>query len=386
MRISKIILRILGYLLLAPPIAVAWLGVLRLDLGPQFAAQLILEFIGPILFLILLVGALMTYRRWRKSGGRAFLAAFLVVASAVLTSGFTLGGYIAAGLAHGATINPLATLWPKLPGNATAVGEAHAYDRFDGEAARLYVNRPSGGRTGPAPVLVYIHGGGWVQGSASQRNRDVGWFADQGYLVVSVDYALSSADRHLWNVTQPQIACALAWIGRNAERFGGDPGRIAMFGESAGANLVLNIGNLVNANQLASRCDGAIPRIGAVISIYPPVDMAALHAHPAATQYAAAYTGGTPARFPDRYKAVSPIESIGVSNPPLLLVTGLDDSLVPVRDTLLYAQRAKQAGLAIDLIAIPRAGHGFDAIPGSIGNQIVRSTTLKFLGRNGLAP
>lgn len=129
-----------------------------------------------------------------------------------------------------------------------------------------------------------------------------------------------------------------------------------------------------------------MPHIGAIVPIYPPVDMAALHAHSAATQYPLAYTGGTPAQFPQRYAAVSPIRSTAAANPPALILTGLDDSLVPRRGYIaLRAARAwRRARGRIDRAAAH--GHGFDMLPGSIGNQIVRSATLKFLARQDLAP
>lgn len=386
MRVASIILRVLGYILLAPLIVVAWLSVLRLDYDPQYAAQLIMEFVGPILFVILLIGVAMTFRQWRKSGGKAYLAVWLTVASGALASGITLGTYIGAAAANGIAVNPFRGLWPKLPTLAEAHGSAFVYDRYVGEDAKLYVYQPRPSPSRPAPILVYVHGGGWVQGSNDQRERDLRWLADKGYLVIGVDYALSSSSRHLWDVTQPQIACALTWITRNGERLGGDIHRVAMFGESAGANLVLNVGNRLTDGKLGSRCGGSAPKIGAIISIYPPVDMAKLYAHPAATQYGDAYIGGSPARYPQRYALVSPMTSISPTNPPLLLLTGLDDSLVPVRDTLRYAELAREAGVTVELIAVGRAGHGFDALPGSIGNQIFRGATLRFLSRQGLAP
>lgn len=378
--------RILGYLLLAPLVAVAWFGLLRLGLAPQYIAQVIVAFVGPIVLLLLLVGTAVTFRRWWKTRHKGFLAVFLIAGSGLLACGYTLGAQLRVASTHGISINPLATLWPRLPVLGDARGHSVIYDHFNGQDVRLYLYRPPVEPSGGAPVLVYVHGGGWVQGENRQRERDLRWFADQGYLVVGIDYSLSSAREHLWNITQPQIACALAWVGANAKAAGGNPARLAMIGESAGGNLVLNIGNLANAGRLASRCGGSVPRVDAVIPIYPPVDMVALYAHPAAAQYPLAYIGGSPAQYPERYAAVSPIRSISPSNPAALILTGLDDSLVPVADTLRYVDSARAAGVEIELIGIPRMGHGFDMLPGSIGNQIVRSSALQFLARHKLAP
>src|SRR5262249_17906020 len=88
-----------------------------------------------------------------------------------------------------------------------------------------------------SPILVYVEGGGWISGTRFDRSADMGWFSDQGWLVVSVDYVLSSEKRHRWNQTTGEIGCALAWVGSNAHQYDGDTRRISLFGESAGGNL-----------------------------------------------------------------------------------------------------------------------------------------------------
>ncbi len=71
--------------------------------------------------------------------------------------------------------------------------------------------------------------------------------------------------------------------------------------------------------------------------------------------------------------------------PPLLLITVPDDSVVPLRDMLLYIERARAAGQKAELIKVPRAGHDFEIITGSIGNQFVMKSSDAFLRRHGLA-
>lgn len=377
--------RALGYLLLAPLVLISWLSLLRTGVMPQYVAQLVLEWLGPPLLAILLIGLALTLRRWLKTRRRGFLIPVVLVGSAVVASGYTLGGYVAAARAHGISINLVHAVAPqwfhKGPPPHTFV-----FDRYDGEEAKLHVYPPSGARPGGAPVLVYVHGGGWKLGDSVGRDRDMRWFAEQGYLAIAVDYTLSSDHRHLWDVTQPQIACSLAWIGKNAARFGGDADRLALFGESAGGNLVLNVGNLINAGKLASRCGGQVPTVKAVAAIYPPVDVRAIYRHPAATWAALAYIGGSPEQYPARYAAVSPVNSTAPSNPPALIITGLDDSTVPVSDTLAFVKTAQADGRPVDLITIPRAGHGFELVPGSIGNQTYRAATLNLLKKHGLQP
>lgn len=108
----------------------------------------------------------------------------------------------------------------------SAAPDAEAtYSRFDGKPLRLSIYRPRA-TDAPAPILVFIHGGGFVAGDRDAHATDLRWFADRGWLVMSVDYALSSPDRHLRDVVQPQLGCALAWVTADAHRYGGDRARL----------------------------------------------------------------------------------------------------------------------------------------------------------------
>jgi acetyl esterase/lipase len=91
-------------------------------------------------------------------------------------------------------------------------------------------------RPGPWPVVLYVHGGGF-----RLLSKDTHWmmamaFARRGYMVVNVNYRL--APRHAFPAALQDVNEAFKWVVKNAERFGGDIGRIVFAGESAGANLV----------------------------------------------------------------------------------------------------------------------------------------------------
>lgn len=103
---------------------------------------------------------------------------------------------------------------------------------------RLDVYRPQRAE-GPLPVVLYVHGGGF-----RVLSKDSHWifalmFARRGYLVVSINYRL--APRHPFPAAVEDACAALAWTRRNAAAFGGDPDRIVLAGESAGANLVTSL-------------------------------------------------------------------------------------------------------------------------------------------------
>jgi len=88
---------------------------------------------------------------------------------------------------------------------------------------------------GPHPVLVYLHGGGWVAGSPATHCKLAYRFAEAGYLVFNVDYRL--APEHPFPTPYDDCVAALRWAQREAGRWGGDPARLAVGGDSAGGNL-----------------------------------------------------------------------------------------------------------------------------------------------------
>lgn len=95
---------------------------------------------------------------------------------------------------------------------------------------------PSAG-PGLLPVLMYIHGGGF-----SILSKDTHWmfaasFARRGFLVVSVDYRL--APEHPYPAALQDVCAAWSYVHANIAAFGGDPSRVVLAGESAGANLAL---------------------------------------------------------------------------------------------------------------------------------------------------
>jgi acetyl esterase/lipase len=101
----------------------------------------------------------------------------------------------------------------------------------EGDRRFLDIYAPAG--SGPAPVVVFIYGGGWKDGDKSQYRFVGAALAARGYLTVVPDYRLFPAVR--FPVFLQDNATAVAWTKTNIARYGGDPGRIFLMGHSAGA-------------------------------------------------------------------------------------------------------------------------------------------------------
>jgi para-nitrobenzyl esterase len=126
----------------------------------------------------------------------------------------------------------------------------------------LSVHTPGDGRTG-LPVLVWIHGGGFVNGSGSSPWYDGAALARRGVVVVSINYRLGVFG--FWrgnNVGIGDQIEALRWVRRNAEGFGGDPDNVTIFGESAGGSSVVALMASPDARGLFHRVWSMSPSIG----------------------------------------------------------------------------------------------------------------------------
>jgi para-nitrobenzyl esterase len=140
---------------------------------------------------------------------------------------------------------------------ATAFGarcvQARVYDDmvFRDEAGEdcLYLNVWTPARAERLPVMVWIHGGGFVAGSTSEPRQEGTRLAQKGVVVVSLNYRLDvfgflahpelTAERGAsGNYGLMDMVAALAWVKKNAAGFGGDPGNVTIFGESAGSLAV----------------------------------------------------------------------------------------------------------------------------------------------------
>lgn len=110
-----------------------------------------------------------------------------------------------------------------------------AYAEPRNERHLLDVYTPAMEGTG-RPVVVWVHGGGWQQGSKEIVGQKPAAFTERGFVFVSVNY------RFVPHVKMEDIirdvAKSVGWVQANIKRYGGDPGRIFLMGHSAGAQLV----------------------------------------------------------------------------------------------------------------------------------------------------
>ncbi len=238
----------------------------------------------------------------------------------------------------------------------------------------------------PAPVIAYIHGGGFMAGTNTETAADLRWFADRGWLVVSVDQRLFGAGNSTWDRAPDDVACALVWTGRNSARFGGDPARLAVLGDSAGGNLAINIGFAAAVGRAMSSCGADIPVPTAIAVQYRALDTLSIYEEGFPVpgfepqKLIEGYIGGSPEAYPERVAAVASSTHLTRDAPPTLIALPERDSLVVASGTLDFVRDAEAAGGGVELVRIPFANHVFNQIAlNSLGDQTGRAVRLRFL-------
>ena len=218
------------------------------------------------------------------------------------------------------------------------------------------------------PIVVYIHGGGWIENDRYFRARQCKIFADEGFLSFTVDYTLSNENRHLAAgcATERQLARALAWINENAPLVGGDTSRIYLMGDSAGGNLALELAYKINGGVYTEADGSPLPRIAGVAAIYPVASPRTFYENDdpvfsdTAKQMAGSYAGGSPDEVPEVYEQIEPGNFITPDAPPTLIMVGEHDTLVPPQATYELADALGEAGVECKLVRVPFENHTMD--------------------------
>jgi acetyl esterase len=236
---------------------------------------------------------------------------------------------------------------------------------------RIYV--PKTGQEGAYGALVYFHGGGWMGGDVAGNDGMTYTFAaESGAVVVSVDYRL--APENPFPAGLEDCFAAFLWTVENAAELGIDPERVAVGGDSAGANLAAGVSLMARDRGGPKPCFQLL-RIPAVDDRLDTPSMAELTDTPIITGSDLpivwdSYLGGPGRRGgPDvsPYAAPARAEDLTGLPPAYVCVSEFD----PLRDEgIAYAQRLVQAGVPTELHLFPGTFHGSFALPGAISHRM----------------
>ncbi len=233
--------------------------------------------------------------------------------------------------------------------------------------------------TGPQPTLIFIHGGGWVNGTKEQSLMAVMPWFEMGWNVVNVEYRLGKVA--LAPAAVEDCLCALRYIAAQAKTYDIDTARLVVTGESAGGHLALTTGMIPESAGLDRQCPGApLPKVAAIIDWYGIVDVNDLLDGDNRKAYAVQWLGSLPNRD-EVARRVSPMTYVRPGLPPVLAIQGDADPTVPYQHSVRLTAALTKAGVANQLVTIPGGKHG-----GFTPDERTRIYVAirEFLAKNGL--
>lgn len=207
----------------------------------------------------------------------------------------------------------------------------------------------------PAPLVVLVHGGCWMDGSRKEMGFYAVNLARLGYVTASVDYRLSEEAPYPAQIED--LRTALQWLTDNAGIYNIDPSRIALLGGSAGGHLVEYLGYTANTYTM-DLPNGSGPKVKAIIPLYGWSDLT----DPSVSYqyYMELFLGKKYADAPKLYEEASPITYVDKGDPATLLLHGTIDTIVPITQAEKLAN--KLAANDVPYIYAPFKGgyHGYD--------------------------
>ncbi len=223
---------------------------------------------------------------------------------------------------------------------------------------------------GKGPVVLVIHGGGWGGGENSRRAVVVicQALAEQGYCALAVNYRLVTASRPGYPMQHEDITRAADWAKQNGAKYGANTAKVFLLGGSAGAHLAALTGLYMNRMQTGLHVAGVIAMsgpmdfVGAIGKPVPPT-VAAYLGYPLDTAPRAVVEGA------------SPKWQIHPAAPPVLLLHGEGDPIVPVAESRLMHTALGDAGEDTTLRVVAGSAHGM-----ALWN-VTRGDVLAFLRR-----
>ncbi|MDG2223845.1 MAG: alpha/beta hydrolase [Rubripirellula sp.] len=240
------------------------------------------------------------------------------------------------------------------------------YARPDGIALKLDLYRPTSFQD-QLPVVVFVHGGGWKNGSKESVKKRL-WLVSNGFAIASINYRLTDAGA--WPDQINDCYAAVRWLRENAERYHLAADKIGCWGTSAGGHLAALMGtrpcpdNEVTSSRVQAVCDWFGPT---ALMTMPPNNVGNGRTKAdVANSNGAKLLGATVREVPELAKDASAIDHVSSDDPPFLIMHGDADPGVPLSQSKTFHQRLSNAGVTSTLVILEGAGHGgpkFDASP-----------------------
>lgn len=254
---------------------------------------------------------------------------------------------------------------PMVPDTVTAMRDL-PYAGTDHPRQRLDLFVPKKPVSEKLPLVVFIHGGGWLNGDkAGGAGRVLAYVRTGQFVGASLGYRLSGDAT--WPAQIHDCKAAIRWLRGNATQYGIDPDRIAVIGSSAGGHLVAMLGTSGDVESLEGSL-GDFPdlssRVTCVVDFFGPANLLTMGDFPSSIDHNAATSpeskllGGSVLERKDAAREASPQTYVTGDDAPTLILHGTADRVVPYDQSVQFDKVLQAAGVESLFISIEGGGHG----------------------------
>lgn len=262
----------------------------------------------------------------------------------------------------GLTLNPLvfaqkAKKVPPIP-EGVEVERDLIYANHDGIELNLDLYLPKEKPNALLPVVVWVHGGGWLNGSKDKCKA--AFLAQHGFAVASIEYRLTQVAQ--WPSQINDCYAAVRWLRTEGKSHGLDGSNIGVWGSSAGGHLAALTGT-----RDASGNDKGNAKVQAVCDWFGPSDLLTMPpnnvsetrtAKQVANSNGAKLLGATVREVPELAKDASAFFQVSKDDPPFLIMHGSEDPGVPIEQSLKLHEALTNAGVESEFVVVEGAAHG----------------------------
>jgi len=246
---------------------------------------------------------------------------------------------------------------PKGPPEGTSVERDIVYATHDGVQLKLDLYLPDPKPDTALPVVIWVHGGGWLNGS--KDGCKASFLSQRGFAVASISYRLTDVAR--WPGQIEDCYAAVRWLRTNADAYGLDGDHIGAMGGSAGGHLVALMGTRPAGPEKVSS------RVQAVCDWFGPSDLLTMPPNTVSEtrtlkqvskSNGAKLLGATVVDVPELAKDASALYQVSADDPPFLIMHGSEDPGVPITQSERFHAALEKAGVESKFVIVEGAGHG----------------------------
>ena len=213
--------------------------------------------------------------------------------------------------------------------------------------------------SGPLPVVLCIHGGGFRAGNREGYNSLCLTLAQRGFAAVTISYRL--APTHLFPAAIHDTKAAVRWIRANAAKYGMNPDRVGVTGSSAGGHLAQFLGVTAGVKEFEGMDNpGFSSAVTCVVNVYGPSDFTQSYGKSVdAHVVLPLWLGGDVTTARAKHIQSSPLNWVTPNAAPSLIIHGTEDKYVAYEQGVWMRDRLTACGVPVELLTVEGAGHGF---------------------------